>query len=124
MKAKLKSIFSWDIPGDLETWMPTEGYFGISIMLFIGTEDDNKSDCFDLFLCMPNWFASKMEERGIASGQWIVFVNVLIMSNSGLLLIPISSDARVIHGRKWQRNSITSHHGNFELLILMYQIGK
>jgi hypothetical protein len=76
VKAEIKSIFSWDVPdGDLEQWTPSEKDFGIYVMLFIGTEGDNRSDCFGLLLCTPSWFAKKIEENLIETGQYTLFVS-------------------------------------------------
>lgn len=74
MRAALKSIFSWDVPGDLESWVPEAEDFGIQIMLFIGTEGTGKSDAFDMFLCTPGFFASRMAEDQVLSGQYTMFV--------------------------------------------------
>ena len=76
MKAEIKSIFSWDVPnGDLEHWTPPEKDFGIFLMLFIGTEGDKKSDCFDLLVCTPGWLSKELEEALIETGQYTIFVN-------------------------------------------------
>jgi hypothetical protein len=75
MKAQLKSIFSYDISSDsMQTWKPPEHDFGIYVMLFIGIEDDHRSDCFDMLLCTPGWFAHRMDELSIESGQHVMFM--------------------------------------------------
>src|SRR5690348_16698132 len=75
MKAAIKSIFSWDVPnGDLKSWTPPESDFGIFVMLFIGVEGDDQSDCFDLVICTRGWFAKKMTEWKIETGQYMLFV--------------------------------------------------
>lgn len=76
MKAELKSIFSYDIPNDnLEEWVPPANDFGIYVMLFIGIEGDEKSDCFHLLLCTPGWFARYLETKQIESGQYTILMN-------------------------------------------------
>jgi len=76
MKAEIKSIFSWDVPnGDLEGWTPPERDFGIYVMLFIGAEGDHRSDRFGLLLCTPGWFADKLKDTLIETGQYTLFVD-------------------------------------------------
>jgi len=75
LKPELKPIFSWDVPNfDLEHWMPPDPDFGVHVMLFIGSQGDDKSDCFDLLLCTPRWFASRLEQTEVESGQYVVFL--------------------------------------------------
>jgi hypothetical protein len=75
MRAALKSIFCLDMPTvDLEHWVPETKEFGFKIMLFIGTEDDQKSDAFDAFVCTPGFFAANLADDQIAAGQHTFFV--------------------------------------------------
>ncbi len=76
MKAQLKSIFSYDVPdGDLERWVPPKKDFGINVMLFIGWEGENKSDCFNTLLCTPGWFAQYLKKFQVESGQYTILVD-------------------------------------------------
>jgi hypothetical protein len=75
MRAALKSIFCWDMPTvDLEHWVLETKEFGFKVVLFIGAEDDQKSDSFDAFGCTPGFFAANMADDQIASGQYTFFV--------------------------------------------------
>ena len=73
MRAELKSIFAWDI--DLATWTPADTDFGIPVVLFIGVVGEHTSDAFDVTLCTPGWFAQRMKESPVASGQHTLFVS-------------------------------------------------
>ena len=55
--------------------MPPEKDFGIFVMLFIGVEGDNRSDCFDILLCTPAWFARYLEKMFVESGQYTIFLH-------------------------------------------------
>ena len=75
MRAALKSIFCWDTPTiDLEHWIPETTEFGFRIVLFIGSEDDQKSDAFAAYVCTPEFFASNMADDQIINGQHIFFL--------------------------------------------------
>jgi hypothetical protein len=76
LKAQLKSIFSWDIPnGDLAEWTPPERDFGIYVMLFIGWEGNDSSDCFGLLICTPGWFSQNLKRTFVESGQYVIFMD-------------------------------------------------
>jgi Immunity protein 8 len=76
VKAQLKLMLSDDIPGRLlEKWAPLTKDFGIHVMLFIGCEDDeNFTDIFDLLICTPGWFETRLEKTLIESGQHTLLV--------------------------------------------------
>jgi hypothetical protein len=59
---------------DLEHWKPEAAEFGFRIVLFIGTEENSKCDAFDAYVCTPGFFASRMTDDGIISGQYIFFM--------------------------------------------------
>ena len=56
MKAELKSIFSPDVPNGLENWSPPDpSNFALSLMVFIGSEEREEADSFDIVVCSPSW---------------------------------------------------------------------
>jgi hypothetical protein len=72
MRAELKSLFSHvQTKGGLEHYVPDDPeHFGIHVMAFIGTDDDDKFDSFDAFVCTPSWFAEHFGDDRRSSPDW------------------------------------------------------
>jgi hypothetical protein len=74
MRAELKSLVSFDAIDGLETWSPSESDFGVRVIAFIGSTDSTSSDAFDILVCTPAWFASRLKHDEARSGAHTIFM--------------------------------------------------
>jgi hypothetical protein len=85
VRAELKSLFSPDAEGSLETYAPKDPErFGISVMAFIGPIDEEHSDSFDLLVCTPRWLVDHFDDARIA--RWDFETPGLVFGNRLLLM--------------------------------------
>jgi hypothetical protein len=69
VRAELKSLFSMELSGSLEAYKPQDPkHFGIRVMAFIGSPDDERSDSFDLLVCTATWLADPLTIPGSRVG--------------------------------------------------------
>lgn len=64
--AEIKGIhYSWHLNKEKP---PGSVHFGVWVMAFIGTVDDDGADSFDVLVCSPSWLADRA-----AAGDWEIF---------------------------------------------------
>jgi hypothetical protein len=80
VRAELKSLFSMELSGSLEAYKPQDPkQFGIRVMAFIGSPDDERSDSFDLLVCTATWLADHFDDPRIS--RWDFENNELLFGN-------------------------------------------
>lgn len=80
MRAELKSLFSMELSGSLEAYKPQDPkHFGIRVMAFIGSPEDERSDSFDLLVCTATWLADHPDDPRIS--RWDFESNELLFGN-------------------------------------------
>ena len=75
MNAKLKEMYSLELPHSLEEFWPDDkGNFGISVRLMIGAEDSPGSESFDILVCTPDWIKNQYAEEKCVWGRHMFIV--------------------------------------------------
>jgi hypothetical protein len=72
MKAVLKGMDSIEYLGNLDTYTPGENGVMLNVTLYIGAEESNAADNFDLFICSPEYIVKSTWEPRMGKGMMIV----------------------------------------------------
>ena len=69
MRAKLKGLHSPDV-NDLKAFEPEKPRdFAILLQAFIGADDSNGEESFDIHVCTPAWLEQECKRVGVVSGR-------------------------------------------------------
>jgi immunity protein 8 of polymorphic toxin system len=72
MRASLRQFHSPDVE-DLEAFAPGPADFGFLLQMIVGPADSEGDESFDIVVCTPGWFASRLGDTPI-SGRDYLFV--------------------------------------------------
>jgi len=73
MKAKLKRLYSADY--DLSSFYPeSETNFILYLQAFIGPEDEDSSDAFNIAICTPEWLSEHNKYEEVIFGRGYIIV--------------------------------------------------
>ncbi|MBL8508123.1 MAG: immunity 8 family protein [Chitinimonas sp.] len=75
MKAKIKEIYSLEIPSSIEDYWPSDELnFGLSIRLIVGPDEADGGESFDLLVCTPDWIKNQYADEGGVWGHHMLIV--------------------------------------------------
>ena len=99
MRATLKEMYSIELPGKLEEYLPAHPEnVGLSIRLIVGPEGNDSGESFDLLVCTPDWINEQFTQ---VSSIWGRHMLIVPRYDHALIRQKISHQVSTCQGEDW-----------------------
>jgi len=97
MKAKLKDYYCRDIK-DFDKNFSDSDNFNVSIQLFIGPEDEEGEESFEVNVCSPKWLLNNISEKEILFGKGLI---ISLDYNIERIIASVKKNISSFEGENW-----------------------